>query len=35
MYFERYGKLMAPDWAVLNDPELLGFLFQTLAGDDT
>ena len=34
MYFERYGKLMAPDWAVLNDPELLRFLFQTLAGGD-
>jgi predicted unusual protein kinase regulating ubiquinone biosynthesis (AarF/ABC1/UbiB family) len=31
MYFERYGKLMAPDWAVLNDPELLRFLFQNLA----
>ena len=34
MYFERYGKLMAPDWAVLNDAELLRFLFQTLTGDD-
>jgi len=34
MYFERYGKLMAPDWAVLNDPELLRFLFQTLADGD-
>jgi predicted unusual protein kinase regulating ubiquinone biosynthesis (AarF/ABC1/UbiB family) len=34
VYFERYGKLMAPDWAVLNDPELLRFLFQTLAGGD-
>jgi hypothetical protein len=34
MYFERYGKLMAPDWAVLNDPELLRFLFQTLTDGD-
>jgi ubiquinone biosynthesis protein len=34
MYFERYGKLMAPDWAVLNDPELLRFLFQTLVDDN-
>ncbi|HEX4979782.1 MAG TPA: AarF/UbiB family protein [Acidimicrobiales bacterium] len=30
LYFERYAKLMAPDWAILNDPELLGFLFEGL-----
>jgi predicted unusual protein kinase regulating ubiquinone biosynthesis (AarF/ABC1/UbiB family) len=28
LYFERYAKLMAPDWAILNDPELIGFLFE-------
>jgi hypothetical protein len=21
---------MAPDWAILNDPELIGFLFDTV-----
>ena len=31
LYFERYAKLMAPDWAILADPELLGFLFGTMA----
>jgi ubiquinone biosynthesis protein len=30
LYFERYAKLMAPDWAILNDPDLIGFLFQGL-----
>jgi predicted unusual protein kinase regulating ubiquinone biosynthesis (AarF/ABC1/UbiB family) len=30
LYFERYAKLMAPDWAILNDPELIGFLFEGL-----
>ncbi len=30
LYFERYAKLMAPDWAILNDPELIGFLFDGL-----
>ena len=30
LYFERYAKLMAPDWAILNDPELIGFLFESL-----
>jgi hypothetical protein len=30
LYFERYAKLMAPDWAILNDPELIGFLFDTV-----
>ena len=33
LYFERYAKLMAPDWAILNDPDLIGFLFETV--DDT
>ncbi len=30
LYFERYAKLMAPDWAILNDPDLIGFLFEGL-----
>jgi predicted unusual protein kinase regulating ubiquinone biosynthesis (AarF/ABC1/UbiB family) len=30
LYFERYAKLMAPDWAILNDAELIGFLFDTV-----
>ena len=30
LYFERYAKLMAPDWAILNDPDLIGFLFDTV-----
>lgn len=30
LYFERYAKLMAPDWNILNDPDLIGFLFQGL-----
>lgn len=33
LYFERYAKLMAPDWSILNDPELIGFLFDGLGGD--
>lgn len=33
LYFERYAKLMAPDWAILNDPELIGFLFDTMQSD--
>jgi hypothetical protein len=24
---------MAPDWAILNDPELIGFLFDTVQRD--
>ncbi|HVM39327.1 MAG TPA: AarF/UbiB family protein, partial [Acidimicrobiia bacterium] len=32
LYFERYAKLMAPDWAILNDPDLIGFLFETIEG---
>ncbi|HET9733534.1 MAG TPA: AarF/UbiB family protein [Acidimicrobiales bacterium] len=35
LYFERYAKLMAPDWAILNDPELIGFLFDTVHTGDT
>jgi len=31
LYFERYAKLMAPDWAILADPELLAFLFGDMA----
>jgi ubiquinone biosynthesis protein len=31
LYFERYGKIMAPNWAILNDPALIGFLFQNLS----
>lgn len=33
-YFERYAKLMAPDWAILNDPELMGFLFDMIDVSD-
>lgn len=33
LYFERYAKLMAPDWTILDDPELFGFLFGDV-GDD-
>jgi len=32
LYFKRYAKLMAPDWAVLNAPDLIGFLFETVDG---
>ena len=35
LYFERYAKLMAPDWAILNDPELIGFLFDTVHAGHT
>jgi ubiquinone biosynthesis protein len=31
LYFERYAKLLAPDWTVLDDPELIGFLFDSAA----
>jgi ubiquinone biosynthesis protein len=34
LYFERYAKLMAPDWAILADPELLSFLFGDLASGE-
>ena len=30
LYFERYAKLMAPDWNILDDPELIGFLFESV-----
>jgi ubiquinone biosynthesis protein len=30
LYFERYAKLMAPDWNILNDPDLISFLFEGL-----
>jgi ubiquinone biosynthesis protein len=30
LYFERYAKLMAPDWNVLSDPDLISFLFEGL-----
>ncbi len=30
LYFERYAKLMAPDWAMLNDPDLVSFMFEGL-----
>ena len=33
LYFERYAKLMAPDWTILDDPELFGFLFGTVVED--
>ena len=33
IYFERYAKLMAPDWAILADPDLIGFLFEGLQTD--
>jgi predicted unusual protein kinase regulating ubiquinone biosynthesis (AarF/ABC1/UbiB family) len=28
LYFERYAKLLAPQWSILDDPELIGFLFE-------
>ena len=28
LYFERYAKLMAPDWAILNDTDIIAFLFE-------
>src|SRR3546814_18885570 len=34
LYFERYAKLIAPDWAILADPELLSFLFGAMAGGE-
>ena len=30
LYFERYAKMAAPNWAIIGDPELLGFLFEGL-----
>ncbi len=34
LYFERYAKLMAPDWTILDDPDLIGFLFDTVHTPD-
>src|SRR3546814_10232286 len=34
LYFERYAKLIAPDWANHADPELLSFLFGDMAGGE-
>ena len=34
LYFERYAKLMAPDWSILDDPDLIGFLFEGVHSDD-
>lgn len=33
LYFERYAKLMSPDWTILDDPELFGFLFGDVVDD--
>lgn len=33
LYFERYAKLMAPDWNILDDPELIGFLFESVQSE--
>jgi predicted unusual protein kinase regulating ubiquinone biosynthesis (AarF/ABC1/UbiB family) len=34
LYFERYAKLMAPDWSILDDPDLIGFLFEGVMTDE-
>jgi predicted unusual protein kinase regulating ubiquinone biosynthesis (AarF/ABC1/UbiB family) len=34
LYFERYAKLMAPDWSILDDPDLIGFLFADVGTPD-
>ena len=34
LYFERYAKLMAPDWSILDDPDLIGFLFDGVGAAD-
>jgi len=34
LYFERYAKLMAPDWTILDDPDLIGFLFEGVQASD-
>jgi predicted unusual protein kinase regulating ubiquinone biosynthesis (AarF/ABC1/UbiB family) len=34
LYFERYAKLMAPDWSILDDPDLIGFLFADVGAAD-
>ena len=33
LYFERYAKLMAPNWTILDDPDLFGFLFESVVAD--
>ncbi|HVX17468.1 MAG TPA: AarF/UbiB family protein [Acidimicrobiales bacterium] len=33
LYFERYAKLMAPDWTILDDPDLIAFLFESSLND--
>jgi len=35
LYFERYAKLLAPDWSILDDPELIGFLFNDLHAQES
>lgn len=35
LYFERYAKLMAPDWTILDDPDLIAFLFESALPDST
>src|SRR3546814_18977935 len=32
LYFDRYAKLIAPDWEIHAAPELLSFLFGDIAG---
>jgi ubiquinone biosynthesis protein len=34
LYFERYAKLMAPDWSILDDPDLIGFLFEGVLSEE-
>ena len=34
LYFERYAKMAAPDWAIIGDPDLLSFLFAGLGGSE-
>jgi predicted unusual protein kinase regulating ubiquinone biosynthesis (AarF/ABC1/UbiB family) len=34
LYFERYAKLIAPDWTILDDPELIAFLFSSPPADE-
>ncbi len=33
LYFERYAKLMAPDWNIMNDTEIIAFLFDGLQSE--
>jgi predicted unusual protein kinase regulating ubiquinone biosynthesis (AarF/ABC1/UbiB family) len=34
LYFERYAKLIAPDWTILDDPDLIAFLFSSPPADE-